>query len=134
MIDIGVLGYAMRTFDIPVAPMIVGLMLGPVMEAQLSRALAISQGNPSVLFTRPASVVILWLAFVAVVTPHLPKLIRVLRAARRSPARWRALSAKRRDARRSADTNTVPPPLQACWGHGGLHDHAAEGRARDLGR
>ena len=79
MIGIGLLGYAMRTFDIPVAPMIVGLMLGPVMEAQLSRALAISQGNPSVLFTRPASVVILSLAFVAVVTPHLPKLIRVLR-------------------------------------------------------
>ena len=38
MIGVGVLGYLMRMFDIPVAPMIVGLMLGPVMEAQLSRA------------------------------------------------------------------------------------------------
>jgi len=79
MIGVGTLGYLMRMFDIPVAPMIVGLMLGPVMEAQLSRALSISQGDPSVFVTRPASVVILALAVLAVAAPHLPRLFRLMR-------------------------------------------------------
>lgn len=79
MIAVGALGYGMRLLDIPVAPMIVGLILGPVMEAQLSRALGISQGDVSVFFTRPASVVILSLAIVAMATPHIPKLIRLAR-------------------------------------------------------
>jgi len=79
MIGVGTLGYLMRMFDIPVAPMIVGLMLGPVMEAQLSRALSISQGDPSVFVTRPASVVILALAVLAVAAPHLPRLVRLMR-------------------------------------------------------
>jgi putative tricarboxylic transport membrane protein len=78
MIGIGALGYMMRALDVPVAPMIVGLMLGPVMEAQLSRALSISQGDPSVLVTRPASIVILLLALLAVAAPQLPRLVRVL--------------------------------------------------------
>ena len=79
MIGIGVLGYVMRAVDIPVAPMIVGLILGPTMEAQLSRALSISRGDPSVLVTRPASVVILSLAVLAIAAPHVPRLVRVLR-------------------------------------------------------
>jgi len=79
MIGVGTLGYLMRMFDIPVAPMIVGLMLGPVMESQLSRALSISQGDPSVFVTRPASVVILALAVLAVAAPHLPRLFRLMR-------------------------------------------------------
>jgi putative tricarboxylic transport membrane protein len=79
MVGIGVLGYVMRAVDIPVAPMIVGLILGPTMEAQLSRALSISRGDPSVLVTRPASVVILSLAVLAIAAPHVPRLVRVLR-------------------------------------------------------
>jgi putative tricarboxylic transport membrane protein len=79
MIGLGVLGYVMRVFDIPVAPMIVGLILGPVMEAQLSRALSISQGDPSVFVTRPAAIILFSLAALAIAAPHLPRLVRLLR-------------------------------------------------------
>ena len=42
----GVLGFLMRRFDYPVAPVVVGLILGPVAESQLRRALQISLGDP----------------------------------------------------------------------------------------
>ena len=49
----GVLGFLMRRFDYPVAPVVVGLILGPVAEAQLRRALQISLGDPFVLVQSP---------------------------------------------------------------------------------
>lgn len=79
MIAIGTLGYVLRLLDVPVAPMIVGLMLGPEMESWLSRAMNISRGDPMVLLTRPSSAVILGLAVAGVVAPQIPRLVRVLR-------------------------------------------------------
>ncbi len=52
---IGVRGFAMRVLDVPVAPCVVGLILGPLAEQQFRRALSISQGDPSVFFTHPLS-------------------------------------------------------------------------------
>jgi putative tricarboxylic transport membrane protein len=49
LVALGLLGFAMRYFDYPVAPVIIGLILGPLAEQQLRRALAISQGDPSAL-------------------------------------------------------------------------------------
>ena len=43
---IGMLGFGMRVLDVPVAPCVVGLILGPLAEQQFRRALAISQGDP----------------------------------------------------------------------------------------
>jgi putative tricarboxylic transport membrane protein len=45
LVVLGLLGFAMRYFDYPVAPVIIGLILGPLAEQQLRRALAISQGD-----------------------------------------------------------------------------------------
>jgi putative tricarboxylic transport membrane protein len=59
---IGAAGFLMRRFEFPVAPAIIGLILGPIAEQQLRRALAISQGDASVLFTRPLSGALLVLA------------------------------------------------------------------------
>jgi putative tricarboxylic transport membrane protein len=50
---LGLLGWSMRRFGYPVAPAVVGLILGPIAEEQLRRTLAISQGDPSVLVTSP---------------------------------------------------------------------------------
>lgn len=50
---LGLLGWAMRRFGYPIAPAVVGLILGPVAEEQLRRTLAISQGDPSALVTSP---------------------------------------------------------------------------------
>ncbi len=45
LLVIGLLGFFMRRYGYPIAPMVVGLILGPMFEAQLRRALSISQGD-----------------------------------------------------------------------------------------
>ncbi len=55
---LGLLGWGMRSFGYPVAPAVVGLILGPIAEEQLRRALAISQGDPQVLVSSPFSLVV----------------------------------------------------------------------------
>ena len=56
---IGLLGFGMRVLDVPVRPAWSGLILGPLAEQQFRRALAISQGDPSVFFTHPISLALL---------------------------------------------------------------------------
>ena len=52
---IGGVGYAMRRATIPLAPAIIAVILGPMAEQQLRRALAIAEGSPTVFVTRPIS-------------------------------------------------------------------------------
>ena len=52
---IGVLGYVLAKLDCEPAPLILGYVLGPLMEEYLRRALLISRGDPTVFFTRPIS-------------------------------------------------------------------------------
>ncbi|GGF57448.1 tripartite tricarboxylate transporter TctA [Marmoricola endophyticus] len=54
----GLLGLAMRRFGLPVLPLIIGVILGPRLEEQLSQALAISQGDVSTLWGEPVAVVV----------------------------------------------------------------------------
>jgi putative tricarboxylic transport membrane protein len=56
---IGGVGFLMRRFDYPVAPAVIGMILGPMAEQQFRRALAISQGDPTVLVTHPLSAALL---------------------------------------------------------------------------
>lgn len=53
LLIIGVLGYFMRRYGYPIAPLVVGMILGPMGEAQLRRALQISQGDLTTLVTQP---------------------------------------------------------------------------------
>jgi putative tricarboxylic transport membrane protein len=76
----GVLGFLMRRFDYPVAPVVVGLILGPVAEAQLRRALQISLGDPMVLLQSPMSATLLAIAAIALVAPFVLKGMSRLRA------------------------------------------------------
>jgi putative tricarboxylic transport membrane protein len=78
---VGIIGFLMRRYDFPVAPAIIGLILGPLAEAQFRRALTISQGDPSVFATHPISAVLLTTAFLALVVPLAMRLI-AARAAR----------------------------------------------------
>ncbi len=65
---LGVLGWVMRTQGYPVAPAVVGLILGPLAETQLRRTLTISQGDPMALITSPfAATVYVLLALLFVV-------------------------------------------------------------------
>ncbi|AMN44536.1 tripartite tricarboxylate transporter permease [Rhodoplanes sp. Z2-YC6860] len=65
----GVMGFIMRRFDYPVAPVVVGLILGPVAESQLRRALQISLGDPMVLLQSPMSATLLGVALLALIAP-----------------------------------------------------------------
>jgi len=67
----GVLGYVLRRFHYPIAPVVVGLILGPMAEQQLRRALAISQGDWAVLFRTPISLVLYAVAIAAVALPFI---------------------------------------------------------------
>jgi len=76
LVVIGLLGYVMRVYDFPVAPVLVGMILGPLAEQQLRRALAISQGDPSVFLTRPLAAGLLAVTAVILVMPVLVTLLR----------------------------------------------------------
>ncbi|HYN11269.1 MAG TPA: tripartite tricarboxylate transporter permease [Burkholderiales bacterium] len=65
----GLLGFAMRRWDIPVGPAVIGLILGPLAETQFRRALSIAQGDASVFFTQPISASLLALTAAVLVVP-----------------------------------------------------------------
>jgi putative tricarboxylic transport membrane protein len=64
---IGVLGYFMRRFGYPIAPLVVGMILGPMGEAQLRRALQLSQGDLATLVLHPFAAVAYTLMAVLIV-------------------------------------------------------------------
>jgi putative tricarboxylic transport membrane protein len=68
---VGLIGFVMRRHDFPVAPAIIGLILGPMAEAQFRRALTISQGDASVFFTHPISLALLVIAALVLLLPAL---------------------------------------------------------------
>jgi putative tricarboxylic transport membrane protein len=68
---IGLLGFGMRLMDVPVAPCIVALILGPLAEQHFRRALSISQGDPLVFVTHPLACALLVLAALLLVMPML---------------------------------------------------------------
>jgi putative tricarboxylic transport membrane protein len=70
---IGGVGYLMRRHSVPLAPAIIGVILGPMAEQQLRRALAIAEGSPAVLMTRPISAALLAAAAAMLVAPALAR-------------------------------------------------------------
>jgi putative tricarboxylic transport membrane protein len=70
---VGLLGVLMRRYDFPTAPVIVGMILGPLAEAQLRNALSIGEGNWLVFLQRPASIVLLLVVVAVLLLPRLLK-------------------------------------------------------------
>ncbi|MEU4695081.1 tripartite tricarboxylate transporter permease [Actinoplanes sp. NPDC023714] len=68
----GVLGYVLITCGCEPAPLLLGFVLGPLLEENLRRALIISRGDPMVFLTRPISATLLFLAAAALVVTVLP--------------------------------------------------------------
>jgi putative tricarboxylic transport membrane protein len=71
---VGAVGYLMRRFDFPVAPCIIGMILGPLAEENFRRALTISRGDASVFVTSPISATLLGIATLIIVAPWLLRL------------------------------------------------------------
>jgi putative tricarboxylic transport membrane protein len=76
MLGAGVLGYLMRKFDYEPAPLVVGLVLGPVMERSFRQALIISQGDASGLWGSPLCLAMWGIALLSVILPMLIPSIR----------------------------------------------------------
>jgi putative tricarboxylic transport membrane protein len=68
---IGVLGLVMRRFSFPTAPVVVGMILGPLAEAQMRNALSIGEGSWLVFVQRPMSLAILLVVAAALLLPRL---------------------------------------------------------------
>ena len=69
MLAIGLIGVLMRRFDFPTAPVIVGMILGPLAEAQMRNALSIGEGQWGVFVERPMSATLLALMVAILVLP-----------------------------------------------------------------
>ena len=69
MYVVGLAGVAMRRFDFPVTPLIVGLAMGPLAEMQLRQALAVGGGSWSIFVQQPMTVVLMLLVLVLIFGP-----------------------------------------------------------------
>ena len=67
---IGVLGLIMRRFSFPTAPVVVGMILGPLAEAQLRNAISIGEGSAMVFLQRPMSLTLLAVIVAVLVVPR----------------------------------------------------------------
>jgi len=77
MLAFGVIGYVLRVLGFPLAPLILGVVLGPILDANLRRGLVLSGGSLAPFFTRPISLV-LWATIVLTVVLGLPAVQRAL--------------------------------------------------------
>ena len=67
---IGLLGLVMRRFCFPTAPVVVGMILGPLAEAQLRNAISIGEGSAMVFLQRPMSVGLLLVVLAVLLVPQ----------------------------------------------------------------
>lgn len=70
---LGVVGYILRKFDFPLAPLILGFVLGELMESNLRRALSISQGELSILWSSGISIGLWLMSALLLVLPFVRK-------------------------------------------------------------
>ncbi|MBT3065198.1 tripartite tricarboxylate transporter permease [Rhodoferax sp. U11-2br] len=70
---IGILGLIMRRFDFPTAPVLVGMILGPLAEAQMRNAISIGEGSAMIFLQRPMSLSILLVVLLILIVPRVLK-------------------------------------------------------------
>ncbi len=73
---IGLLGLVMRRYDFPTAPVVVGMILGPLAEAQLRNAMSIGEGKWTVFVERPGSLFLVVVIGAVLLLPRVWKLIK----------------------------------------------------------
>ena len=76
MIFFGFAGYILRKMDYPLAPFILAMVLGPMMETSFRQSMTISQGAPAIFFQRPFSAVLLILVFLVLLSVFFLKVVR----------------------------------------------------------
>ena len=72
----GVVGYFLVKFGAEPAPLLLGFVLGPLLEQNLRRSMTISRGDPTIFFERPISAILLIVALVVLAVAVLPTIRR----------------------------------------------------------
>jgi putative tricarboxylic transport membrane protein len=86
MLGFGILGFILRQGNYPMAPLVLGIVLGDLLEKNLRRGLVLSDGSLEPFFTRPISLVI-WVGIALIIALRFEAVRRVLRRLRAAPAR-----------------------------------------------
>ena len=81
----GVLGWLFRKLDVPLVPVVLGFVLGRLLEDNLRRALSLSDGDPAALLASPLSVLFWVLVLVALAWPLVAEVL-AARGRRRAAA------------------------------------------------
>jgi putative tricarboxylic transport membrane protein len=72
MIGFGVFGYLARKFQFEMAPLVLAIVIGPMMENNLRLALVISQGSPMIFITHPISALFIFITLFLLISPLVP--------------------------------------------------------------
>jgi len=75
MLVAGIVGYAMRKMGYPMAPIVLGLILGPMVEKSFRRALTVSGGDYSIFLHSPICVILITLALISFLFPYILKIL-----------------------------------------------------------
>jgi len=95
MLVFGVIGFMLREMKYPMAPLVLGIVLGDILDKNLRRGLVLSDGDPTPFLTRPISLV-LWLAVLITIMLSIPAARSVL--GRIGASLSRAVGRKRADS------------------------------------
>jgi len=71
MLFFGVLGFVLREMKYPMAPLVLGIILGDILDKNLRRSLVLTDGDLTPFFTRPISAV-LWITTLLIVLVSIP--------------------------------------------------------------
>ncbi|MBE6904897.1 MAG: C4-dicarboxylate ABC transporter permease [Ruminococcaceae bacterium] len=84
MVGFGIVGYFLRKFEFPLTPMVIALVLGPLAEENLRRALILSDGSFGTFIARPISALFLLIALFTIAWPFLKKYLEWRRAVKQA--------------------------------------------------
>ena len=76
MILFGIVGYLMKKFDYPAAPLVLALILGPMLEKSLGQSLMMSGGSVAIFFSRPISLAFVLVTFLLLASPLVLRLVK----------------------------------------------------------
>jgi putative tricarboxylic transport membrane protein len=82
----GVVGYVFDKIDIPVAPLVLSLVLGGIMEQSFRQAMTISGGNPKIFFNSAITISLVLLSVISVLTPFILARMKAFKDARLAEA------------------------------------------------
>jgi putative tricarboxylic transport membrane protein len=71
LFGLGLIGYLLQRYNFPLAPVVMALVLGPMLEQNFRRTMSVSNGNFLTFVERPVSLAILVLIFIVVILPKL---------------------------------------------------------------